>query len=193
MVARLQRRLDTRAVRNVANEVVEVAVRRAHQPVDDGPALRIERGLRDRAFVDVGFAHRGEELRKRDVRTLPQHRDVIRHRLAGGDGSRSDRGVAEVLGDSFFQPERRLRIARLHEVVDELVQRRPIAAVPAVVVVDQHRTAIAQRNEHAAGVGVAPVQQHVEVRPALAMAGEEDDQCRRGRRRAECGVDLRQG
>ena len=113
-------------------------------------------------------------------------------RLAGGDGSRADRGIAEILGDPFFEPERRARVARLHQVVNELVQRSFVGAAPTVIVVDEHRSAFALRDEDAAGVRVAPFQEQVEIRPALVSAGEEDDARRTRRGRAECGVDLRQ-
>ena len=90
VVARLQRRFDGRAVRDVVNEGVEVGAvvgRGAHQPVDDGPALGVEGGLGAGAVVDVGFAHRGEELGQRNARALPEDGDVVRYRFAGGDRS----------------------------------------------------------------------------------------------------------
>ena len=77
-----------------------------------------------------------------------------------------------------------MRIAGLHEVMHQLVERRALAALPAVVLIDEHRSAFALRDEDAADVRVAAVQQHVEVRPAFAPPGEEDD-ARRSRGRPQ--------
>ena len=85
-----------------------------------------------------------------------------------------------------------MHIAGLHEVMHQLVQRRALAALPAVVLIDEHRSAFALRDEDAADVRVAAVQQHVEIRPAFAPPREENDARRSRGRRAEGGVDLRQ-
>jgi hypothetical protein len=75
----------------------------------------------------------------------------------------------------------------------------PVAAAPFVVLVDQHRILIDQhrttvllRDEHAADFRVAAIHQHFEVGLAFARTGEEKDAHRSRRRRAESGVDLHQ-
>ncbi len=168
-VAALQRCVDGGAVLEIVEEVVERSAVRSHQPVDGGPALGVEARLHPR----LRFVSDGEEVALRHEPAPLQQRDVLADRRAGVNHASFDVDVAEVLSETFLQPQRRARFAAADQLVDELVIRRAVGVERRRI--DQHRAARLLRDIDTRRGRVVGIEQKVEVRLALAAPREEEN------------------
>ncbi len=98
---------------------------------------------------------------------------VLANRSSGDDRAARDLRVAEVFGQAFFEPQRRALLrSRGEQIVNQLVKGCTGAATG---IVEDHRAAIPLRDEDTGGVGVAAVEEQIEVRLTVATAVENDD------------------
>src|SRR5207247_6229578 len=106
LVARAKRLLDRFSIFEIAQELVEGGSVGTNQPIDQRPALGIERSLPLRAVVEIGLASDGEEFLQRYPLPLLLQRTKVRWDwLAGANGRAAQLGVAEIVSEAFLDPQ----------------------------------------------------------------------------------------
>ncbi len=140
LVARAKRLLDRFSLFEIAEEVVEGGSVRTNQPIDQRPALGIERSLPLRSVVQIGLASDGEEFLQRYPLPLLQRTKVRWDWLAGANGRAAQLGVAEIVSEALLDPQRRSSAAVVNQIVNQLVKWSAVAA-PARAALHDHRSA----------------------------------------------------